>query len=80
MHLCACVGGNDSLKAENKWTDRFVRLVPGNTTHLHCSQAKVELLVSTVEASLYLLEVLFVLHLGSFSPASEGLFEPKCGR
>lgn len=86
MHLCVCVWvANDSLKAENKWTDGFVRparLVLG-TPHISTAErheVKVALVVSTPEFSLYLHEAVFALHLGPFSPASEELFEPKCGR
>lgn len=37
-HAFVCVGGNDSLNAENKWTDGFVRSCvscTGNIKRLH---------------------------------------------
>lgn len=75
---------NDSLKAENKWTDGFVHpvcLVEGTLRIFPTERHELKVLVIfAVDLSLYLPETLFALHLGSFSSASEEQFEPKCGR
>lgn len=82
MHMWVA---NDSLKAENKWTDGFVHPVCLVVGKQHISpterpEVKAVLDVSAVDLYVYLPEMLFALHLGLFLLASEELFEPKYGR